>query len=301
MGYKIGGSFVIHIALHSSIPMFQQEYKIQFAQNGYVVVRDLFTPHEAESLKTHYTTLRESGNVPGDPFKYPTPEEMMADPLQKYPRMLQMHRWDEASLRWLLDSRINEVLTGILGREPFAVQTMIYFKPPKARGQALHQDNYYLRARPGTCCAAWMALEDVDEENGCLQVVPGSHTWPTLCTVPADLKQSFIDITVPIPEGTPVVPVLMQAGDVMFFNGQLVHGSLPNTSTSRFRRSLIGHYIEGDSQQVGLWYKPTLRMDGSEVILETTENGTRCGTWVDVNGVPVPEVTGYEIVDKVTE
>jgi hypothetical protein len=281
--------------------MFKSEYKTQFDRDGYVVVPGLFSPEEAEFYKNYYTAMREAGNVPGDPFKYPKPEDLVTDPLQLYPRMLQMHRWDDVSLQWLLDARINDVLTGLLGREPFAVQTMIYFKPPKARGQALHQDNYYLRAQPGTCCAAWMALEEIDEENGCLQVVPGSQTWPTLCTVPSDISQSFTDVTVPIPEGTPVLPVRMKAGDVLFFNGQLVHGSFPNASPNRFRRSLIGHYIEGDSQQVGLWYKPTLRMDGSEIVLETSENGTRCGTWVDVNGVPVPEVTGYEVVDKATE
>jgi ectoine hydroxylase-related dioxygenase (phytanoyl-CoA dioxygenase family) len=215
--------------------------------------------------------------------------------------MHQMHRWDEVTLHWFTEPRLNEMLTGLLGREPFAVQTMVYFKPPKARGQALHQDNYYLRAKPGTCCAAWMALEDVDEENGCLQVVPGSQDWPVLCTVPADITQSFTDVMTPIPEGTPVIPMRMKPGDVLFFNGQLVHGSLPNVSKDRFRRSLIAHYIEGEAQQVAAWNKPALRMDGSIVELETSENGSKCGTWVNLEGKPVIEVSSFEIVDKASE
>jgi phytanoyl-CoA hydroxylase len=95
--------------------------------------------------------------------------------------------------------------------------------------------------------------------------------------------------------------VLLKAGDVLFFNGQLVHGSFPNTSTNRFRRSLIGHYIEGDSQQVARWYKPTLRMDGSEVDLANSERGGQCGLWVDEHGQPVIEMAGYEVVEKATE
>lgn len=281
--------------------MFKSEYKTQFDTDGYVVVRGLFTGEEAEFLKTYYTAMREAGDVPGDPFRYPKPDDIVLDPLQRYPRIMQMHRWDDVSLRWLIDARIDQVLTGLLGSSPFAVQTMIYFKPPKARGQALHQDNYYLRAKPGTCCAAWMALEDVDEENGCLQVVPGSQDWPVLCTVPADISQSFTDVTVPIPDGTPVVPVRMQPGDVLFFNGQLVHGSLPNVSDNRFRRSLIGHYVQGDAQQVAAWFKPALRMDGSVVELETSENGSQCGIWVDQHGTPVIEIAAYEVVDKATE
>src|ERR671936_227225 len=117
-----------------------------------------------------------------------------------------MHRWDEVSLGWLLDARVNACLTGLIGREPYAVQTMLYFKPPGARGQPLHQDQYYLRVRPGTCIAAWLALDACDEENGCLQVVPGSHRVPVLCATKADTSVSFPGVTVPLPEGTPVVP-----------------------------------------------------------------------------------------------
>ena len=281
--------------------MFQPEYKTQFDQDGYVVARSLFAAEEAEFLKYHYTAMSETGKIQGDPFNYPKPEGMVDDPLKRYPRILQLNKIDLVSVKWLIDARLNTMLTGLLGREPYAAHAMVYFKPPMARGQALHQDNYYLRARPGTCCTAWMALEDVDEENGCLQVVPGSHTWPTLCTVPSDLNTSFTDLMVPVPAGTTLVSVTMKAGDVLFFNGQLVHGSFPNTSTNRFRRSLIGHYIEGDSQQIGQFYKPLLRMDGSEVVLEASDDGGPCGTWVNTDGKPVVEITGYEVMGKATE
>src|SRR5258708_12445802 len=97
-------------------------------------------------------------------------------------------------------------LTGLLGREPYAVQTMLYFKPPGARGQALHQDQFYLRVQPGTCMAAWMALDACDEANGCLQVVPGSHKWPVLCTEKADTTVSFPALPVPPPPAQQLRP-----------------------------------------------------------------------------------------------
>ena len=112
------------------------------------------------------------------------------------------HRQDQLILDWLLDRRIALTLQDLLGVEPYAVQSMIYFKPPQARGQALHQDQYYLRVQPRTCIAAWMALDCCDVENGCLSVVPGSQNWPLLCNTRADTSQSFTDITVPIPDGT---------------------------------------------------------------------------------------------------
>ncbi|MBL8131579.1 MAG: phytanoyl-CoA dioxygenase family protein [Anaerolineae bacterium] len=276
-----------------------------YGENGYYVARGLYSKEEVTAFRAHFMALREEGQKPGDftgvPIKRTADPTVRAaipdekpDPLQQYPRMLQMHRWDKTSLDWLVDERLNKILTLLLGREPFAAQTMLYFKPPGARGQALHQDQLYLRVQPGTCMAAWLALDDCDEANGCMQVVPGSQNWEILCTVPADTTQSFTDVTVPLPEGVTPTPVVMSAGDVLFFNGSLVHGSFPNTTTDRFRRSLIGHYIVGDAQKVGEFYHPVLRMDGSVVDLGISEGATQCGVWVDQEGEPVIELVVKE-------
>lgn len=267
--------------------MIDQQVVEQFEQDGYVVARGLFSPDEVAAYRAHYMALRAAGTYPGDHAGVDLSSD---DPLKRFPRMIHMHRWDDISLQWMIDPRVNRWLTGLLGREPYAVQTMLYFKPAGARGQALHQDQYYLRVQPGTCMAAWLALDDCDEENGCLQVVPGTQKLPLLCTVKADTTQSFTDVTVPLGEGMQPVPVIMAAGDVLFFNGQLVHGSFPNTSTDRFRRSLIGHYIMGEAEKVAQFYHPALRMDGSVVGLDVSEQGGPCGVWVTENGAPVVEL-----------
>jgi phytanoyl-CoA hydroxylase len=269
--------------------------KQQFDANGYVIAPGLFSAAETAELRDHYMTLREKGIYEGD---FAGVDLTSSDPLKRYPRMIHMHRWDDASLRWMIDARLNEVMTALLGREPFAVQTMLYFKPAGGRGQALHQDQYYLRVNPGTCIAAWMALDPCDEANGCLQVVPGSHKWPVLCTTKADTERSFTDVTVPIPEGTAVAPVIMAPGDVLFFHGSLVHGSYPNTTADRFRRALIGHYIAGEAEQVGVYYHPALRMDGSPVELGYSPGGDPCGIWVERGGRTEIELVGQEALSS---
>ncbi|WP_433009411.1 phytanoyl-CoA dioxygenase family protein [Kribbella sp. CA-294648] len=266
-------------------------FKQEFDSAGYTVVRGLFAVDEVERLRDHYMGLRHRGSYEGDVVGVQADGR---DPLRRYPRMAQMHRWDELSLQWLIDSRLDEVLTGLLGRSPYAVQTMIYFKPPGSRGQALHQDNFYLRAEPGTCVAAWMALDEVDVENGCLEVVPGSHRWPILCTEKADTKVSFTDITVPLPDPNAAVPVEMSPGDVLFFHGALVHGSAPNITPDRFRRALIGHYIQGEAKQVAEYYHPALRMDGTPLDLDVAEGGGACGEWVTTEADQVAVLTGQE-------
>jgi hypothetical protein len=278
--------------------MVNASQKQQFDERGFLVMKGLFSPAETGRLAGHYMELRQQGSHPGDSAEL---DRFSDDPLRRFPRMLMMHRWDEVSLRWLLDARIAAALTALMQREPYAVQTMIYFKAPGARGQALHQDQYYLRVQPGTCIAAWMALDRCDEENGCLKVVPGSQNWPLLCTVKADLTQSFTDVTVPVPEGSATEAVVMDPGDVLFFNGQLVHGSSPNHSADRFRRSLIGHYIGGEAEMVAKYYHPALRMDGSTVGLDVSEGGGSCGVWVDRGGSPVIELAGQEGLANRTE
>ncbi len=275
--------------------MLNHSHQQHFAQNGYAVVSGLFSDDEVARYREHYMALRRHGAWPGDTSGVDVTD---TDPLKRYPRMIHMHRWDELSLAWMIDPRLNACMTGLLGREPFAVQTMLYFKPPGSRGQALHQDNFYLKVKPGTCMAAWMALDDCDEANGCMQVVPGSHTWDLLCTKQADTTVSFTDVTVPLPAGTKPASVLMRAGDVLFFNGSLVHGSFPNTS-HRFRRALIGHYIEGSSEQVGEYYHPALRMDGTPVerLAKSADGGT-CGVWVERDGTPVIEAAGLQAVSR---
>jgi ectoine hydroxylase-related dioxygenase (phytanoyl-CoA dioxygenase family) len=125
--------------------------------------------------------------------------------------------------------------------------------------------------------AAWLAVDDTDEANGCLQVVPGTHALPVLCTVAADAAASFTDMEVPLTDGMTPVPVPMRAGDVLFFNGQLIHGSYPNTSPDRFRRALIGHYVLGSAERIRAFYRPVLRMDGTEVEIERAGEGGPCG------------------------
>jgi ectoine hydroxylase-related dioxygenase (phytanoyl-CoA dioxygenase family) len=203
------------------------------------------------------------------------------DPLQRYPRMFNMHHWDVVSREWLLHERICRCLVAMLAQEPYAIQTMLYCKPPGARGQTLHQDQYYLRARPGTSTAVWMVLDPTDEANGCLQIAPDTQDLPLICPVEADVSESFTTIVVPLPPGIKPVPMVMEAGDVLFFNGQIIHGSLPNTTPDRFRRSLVGHYIKGNAHQVATFDHPVLRMDGSVVELgpAPTAVNVACG-WI---------------------
>jgi phytanoyl-CoA hydroxylase len=251
----------------------RQEYRDQ----GFHLAPGLIPRPEAERLRAHVHDL---GTRPRDLCEPDAYDPGSTDPLRRHPRLMQPHRSDPAALAFLLDQRLRRILVELLGEEPTAVQTMIYFKPAGARGQALHQDQRYLQVSPGTCVAAWLALDPTDRENGCLQVVPGSHRLEVLCPIRSDTSRSFTSETVPVPPGMCVVHVAMDPGDVLFFHGNLIHGSEPNTSTDRFRTVIVGHYATGDAERISDWYPDAVSFDGRPVDLERVASGGPCGELV---------------------
>ncbi|MET8472745.1 phytanoyl-CoA dioxygenase family protein [Streptomyces sp. NPDC006422] len=251
-------------------------FQERFRTRGYAIARALLDPAETRELTDEFMRLQASGPVPGHFEPKPQPADGPHDPLRAYPRVMQPHRFNDLALRRLLDPRLAHILAGLFGEEPLAAQSMFYFKPPGARGQALHQDNFYLRVEPGTCIAAWVALDHIDRDNGGLEVVPGTHLMDLFCPEEADASVSFAREYVPPPPGLVAEPVDMAPGDVLFFNGTLVHGSGPNRTKDRFRRSFICHYVGRSAERIAGYYE--LRdMDGRVVEAEESTGGGPCG------------------------
>ncbi len=251
----------------------------EFAKDGFTIARGLFSQDEVDKFSGYFTSMVERG---GDGWAESEVDPNNADPLKRYPRLLQPHRGDEVAFNFMIDPRVNSHLTAYGEGEPYAVQTMVYFKPPGGRGQNLHQDNMYLLVEPGTCMAAWLALDDCTEENGCMVLVPNNPDLPLICQIEkAGLdKEQWNNTMTPIPPGVEPIPALMKRGDVLFFNGNVIHGSYMNKSNG-FRRTMIGHYIVADAKQVAKYYFPVFRMDGTTVdsgIAESEPSGP-CGVY----------------------
>ncbi|WP_309713668.1 phytanoyl-CoA dioxygenase family protein [Armatimonas sp.] len=262
-----------------------------FHRDGFVIVPGLFSPDEVETIKATFMAQNAEGPVEGLSEIRRGGKDGYSDndPLAFYPRMMHPHKHADKpvgplSMRYMLDPRVQEFLRLLMKEEPVAAQSMFYFKPAGARGQDLHQDNYYLRVAPDTCYAAWTALDDVDQENGGMVAVPGSHTLPVLCPTPADKTLFFTDQHVDIPEGMAAIPVDMKAGDVFFFNGSVIHGSYTNSSKDRFRRAFICHYVPKASAELSHFYH-CLDFEGNTVGFgESTMGGPCGGTWMEVKG-----------------
>ena len=235
-------------------------------RDGYLLVSGLFEAEEIDDLREHFMQIQAEALNPNSPlreFYQPKTARESSDVLQQFPRVMHPHRFDAKSMNQMLDARVGAVLGDLMGAEPIAAQSMFYFKPMGARGQALHQDNFYLNVQPATCIAAWLAVDAADPQNGGMSVVPRSHRNGVLCPQMADMTQSFTTEDVGVPDGLEAIPAIMQAGDVLFFGGETIHGSTPNISENRFRRAFICHYVPATTTAMSQNYFPLRHLDGT--------------------------------------
>jgi ectoine hydroxylase-related dioxygenase (phytanoyl-CoA dioxygenase family) len=207
------------------------------------------------------------------------------------------HKFMPIAKQYLLDQRLFDVMEELTGEEMLSAQTMYYYKPPQARGQAWHQDNFYLNVAPGTCMAAWVAVDAADEENGGLQIIPRTNVIPVICPeLNADPTVSFTKEIVPMtelvktmgttfgkeltptPDGVEKHKLVMKAGDVLFFNGSVGHGSGANQSKERFRNSFICHYVGVSCEELADHYHPLFNRHGQQVAKRVAVGGGPCGT-----------------------
>ena len=235
-----------------------------YRRDGFAIARGLFERSEVDALRDAAMAQVALGPVDGlyDGFHH----FGEGDPLKRHPRMLMPHLKPELEIGrlandHLFDARLRVHLAAYLGEEACAAQSMFYFKPPGARGQDMHQDDFYLRTSPGNCIAAWVAIDHVSDENGGLRVAVGSHRLPLLPTRQADLNTYFADDGVDVPAGMAMTAPELAPGDVLFFGGLVIHGSGPNRSSDRFRRSFICHYVGASTTHLNPWNRPVETFD----------------------------------------
>jgi ectoine hydroxylase-related dioxygenase (phytanoyl-CoA dioxygenase family) len=259
-------------------PLISEEQEAAFHRDGYCVLSGLFNEAEIAAIEAFFEDYKLRGGKVYDSGK--AYEEL--DPAKQQVRAMHPHRYSRRVLDWFLHPNVMDVLEKLLGRPALGAQTMYYYKPPGAKGQGMHQDNFYLISQPATCIAAWTAIDDATDENGCLWVVPGSHRGNILCPkkeAAARNWNNYGDSHInPFPREPKPVPVPVPRGSTMFFGGNLIHGSGPNRSQHRSRRTFIGHYIDEASDCVARAYHPVLNRRGETVShVKEYAGGGPCG------------------------
>jgi phytanoyl-CoA hydroxylase len=226
-----------------------QELRRAYDQDGYVAVEGLLGPDEVEALRREVVAIvrGERGEIPGADADGAGDDETLLGAVLAihFP-----HKVSQLMRKAVAHPAVVPVLEALIGPDVKAMQTMLFVKRAGKPGQAWHQDEHYIPTRDRSLCGAWIALDDATVENGCLWMHPGSHQssviYPTAPHGDDRFDASEEAHGFPHPrEGG--VPVELKAGGVAFFNGYVLHRSLPNTARHGFRRALVTHYMSARS------------------------------------------------------
>ena len=200
---------------------FTQEDVRRYSQDGYLVVRDLFTPEDCEWLlracKAH------------------------AD--EKFSAILNLDRKVPVLREVMKNRKIVKILEALQGAEIVGLMSQILFKeagsPYASQAWNPHQDNAYPQAPDGAYITINLFLKDADPENGGMYIYPGSQKEGLL---PFEPTVSYREQAGTNPGNACKVPPQYQKADLvapqgsmLILNGHVIHGSYPNRSATRSR------------------------------------------------------------------
>ncbi|HEU5089101.1 MAG TPA: phytanoyl-CoA dioxygenase family protein, partial [Roseiflexaceae bacterium] len=221
-----------------------------YRENGFLVIEDALTGDEIDTLNAEAAHIcrGERGAVRG--ILPAEPDETDIDVMRRYLCIHFPHKISQLMYDELSHPSIVDVLTQVIGPNVKCMQSMLFIKASGKPGQAWHQDEFFIPTRDRSLTGAWLAMDDATVQNGCLWVVPGSHKhgiiWPQRKHDDRRFDCAGEAIYFPYSDDD-AVPVEVKRGSMVFFNGYLLHRSLPNYAPDGFRRSLVNHYMSAES------------------------------------------------------
>ena len=233
----------------------------KYVEDGFVVCPGLFSGSELEALRGEIVGIArgDRGAVHGvvqQPEKKndtaaASDENDDAALLSRFLAFHHPHKLSPVLKAALKHDGLVQVLSDLIGSPNVkCMQSMYFFKGPGKPGQAWHQDEQYIPTRDRSLVGAFIAIEDTDVENGCLWMHAGSQRTGVLYRMAAHNDSRFD----PSGEATGFpydaeggTPCEAKSGTVVFFNGYVLHRSLPNRSPTRSRQAFVGHFMSAES------------------------------------------------------
>lgn len=146
-----------------------------------------------------------------------------------------LHELDPEFKKSTFSDKIKGVSQSLDLLHPAIVQSMYIFKQPQFGGSvSIHQDSTFLYTSPMTLVGFWIALEDANEENGCLWFIPKSHKNAVtkrmvLTRENGSLTTKFEGSDEPVSDSS-FVAAPVKKGALVLIDGQIIHKSKENNS-----------------------------------------------------------------------
>nr|XP_045596155.1 phytanoyl-CoA dioxygenase, peroxisomal-like isoform X1 [Procambarus clarkii] len=229
-----------------------------YEENGFLVIPNLVPHDKIDQWKERFLDLVEGRveshgmtkmkdislrNVKG------VSGEMIVNKIQDFV-------WDEILSEHCMLPQVLDYVECFTGPNIMAMHTMLINKPPdpgtRTSRHPLHQDLHYFPFRPANrIVCAWTAMETINNDNGCLFVLPGSHKgvleqhdypdWEKGVNKMYHGVRGYDDV--------PKTMLCMEKGDTVFFHPILLHGSGDNR-TKHFRKAISCHYAASECHYI---------------------------------------------------
>lgn len=262
-----------------------------YRRDGYLVVRQMLSrDHVAACLEALATLAMDASLQPGrrdgtgafialEPGA-DTAAASRADLIRKFGDFTDT---SPALLRAAMLERLHAVLDALIGQGRVLMQEMALVKPPKVSGdKPWHQDAAYFRGNdPNLMFGVWIALDPATRDNGCMEVIPGSHLRGPAPHVPAE-DINLCTIRPDLLRMTDRVALPMETGDALIFHSLIHHYTAANRSDQR-RRALQFHY-----HQLGLEWTS---LEAHRALFHDA-NGAYAGCTV-AKGAPFAEASSF--------
>lgn len=213
-----------------------QVLKQRFEADGYVALPGFLRPDEVAELCSEIDryVAEVAPRIPASEVFYEV--KGRAETLKQLQRMFEYDEWFH---QFFFHDRFVKLAETLLGGAVVGKNLQWFNKPPGASlPTPPHQDGYYFMLEPNEAVTMWLALDEVDEANGCVRYVSGSHRRGLQLHARTDtlgFSQGIADYNDEDRRREAVM--IAKPGDLLAHHALTIHRADANTS-NRTRRAL---------------------------------------------------------------
>lgn len=216
----------------------KQELRHRFREDGFVALPQFLSETEVGELRENVARFinHVAPTMPREEVFY----EDKNDPTT-LKQLQRMHEHDDYFRRLMFGSRFERLAAALLEHEVRGVNLQYFNKPPGiGKPTPAHQDGYYFMLEPSEAVTMWLAIDDVDEENGCVRYVRGSQLRgmrPHGRTQILGFSQGMLDFGTE-QDRRDEVAFPASPGDLLVHHALTIHRADGNRSTHRNRQAI---------------------------------------------------------------
>ena len=261
----------------------QENYRGRIVKDGYVVFKNVFSKDDLDPIR-----------------------KISLDAIKKQPKEHREKNRSQGSLNLIADypkfadlighEKLKDLMQKLECEDPKFNSGYIISKPKGGPALFWHQDWWAWQHKISYTeeiaqFFAMIYLQDTDQENGCLRVLPGTHRNPQILQKHKNAHSDSIsrvenpeDPIYQATQGEIEIPV--SYGDVIIGDARLVHGALPNKT-------------ENERLLITLWFHPNYERLPEEIKARICESFQRRGVDTDPSGKSSLTPEKWPTVEKI--